>query len=71
MLVGRPPSDGTTDPNSFRLRVPIKSVIERTLVWLAQFRRLTIRYERRSDNHVVLLSLGRSLICLNAIDWFR
>jgi transposase len=43
-------------------------VVERTLAWLAQFRRLTIRYERRSDIHVAFLSLGCSLICLKAIE---
>ncbi len=42
-------------------------VVERTFAWLDQFRRLTIRYERRHDIHDAFLSLGCSLICLNAI----
>ena len=41
--------------------------VERTLAWLSQFRRLTIRYERRQDIHEALVSLGCSLICCNAI----
>jgi transposase len=45
-------------------------VVERTLAWLNQFRRLTIRYERRSDIHEAFLSLGCSLICLKAIERF-
>jgi transposase len=42
-------------------------VVERTLAWLNQFRRLTIRYERRQDIHEAFVSLGCSLICCNAI----
>jgi transposase len=45
-------------------------VIERTLAWLGQFRRLTIRYERRQDIHDAFLSLGCSLLCFNAIQRF-
>ncbi|HYI15355.1 MAG TPA: IS5 family transposase [Thermomicrobiales bacterium] len=43
-------------------------VIERTLAWLNQFRRLTIRYERRQEIHEAFLSLGCALICLKAIE---
>lgn len=39
-------------------------VVERTLSWLNRFRRLKIRYERRSDIHLAFLQLGCSLICL-------
>jgi transposase len=39
-------------------------VVERTLAWLARFRRLTIRYERRADIHEAFLHLGCALICL-------
>jgi hypothetical protein len=39
--------------------------IERTLAWVAKYRRLTIRYERRDDVHEAFLHLGCSLICLN------
>jgi transposase len=45
-------------------------VVERTLAWLNQFRRLTIRYERRQDIHEAFLSLGCSLICFNALTRF-
>ena len=40
-------------------------VVERTLAWLAKYRRLTIRYERRNDIHEAFLHLGCSLICFN------
>jgi transposase len=40
-------------------------VVERTLAWLARYRRLAIRYERRADIHDALLHLGCALICLN------
>jgi hypothetical protein len=42
--------------------------IERTLAWLAKYRRLTIRYERRDDIHEAFLHLGCSLICLNYLS---
>lgn len=42
-------------------------VVERTLAWLARFRRLTIRYERRADIHEAFLHLGCALICFNAL----
>ena len=45
-------------------------VVERTLAWLGQFRRLTIRYERRLDIHQAFLSLGCALICFNAVVRF-
>lgn len=38
-------------------------VVERTLSWLHQFRRLRIRYERRPDIHEAFLTLGCILIC--------
>ena len=37
-------------------------VVERTLAWLLQFRRLAIRYERRDDIHLALLDLGCAII---------
>jgi len=40
-------------------------VIERTLAWLATYRRLAVRYERRADIHEAFLRLACSLICLN------
>ena len=42
-------------------------VVERTLAWLGQYRRLTIRYERRADIHDAFLTLGCALICFNAL----
>ena len=41
-------------------------VVERTLAWLEQYRRLTIRYERRADIHDAFLTLGCALICFKA-----
>ena len=38
-------------------------VVERTLAWLHQFRRLRIRYERRSDIHEAFMTLACALIC--------
>ena len=38
-------------------------VVERTISWLHQFRRLRIRYERRADIHMAFLTLGCILIC--------
>ena len=40
-------------------------VVERTLAWFSQYRRLAIRHERRADVHEALLHLAASLICLN------
>ena len=45
-------------------------VVERTLAWLGQFRRLTVRYERRLDLHQAFLSLGCSLVCFTAVQRF-
>jgi transposase len=38
-------------------------VVERTLAWLRQFRRLRVRYDRRADIHRGFLSLACALIC--------
>jgi len=40
-------------------------VVERTLAWLSQYKRLVIRYERRLDLHKAFLHLGCALICWN------
>ena len=42
-------------------------VVERTLSWLHQHRRLRIRYERRADIHEAFVSIACSLICLRAL----
>ena len=39
-------------------------VVERTISWLHQFRRLRIRFEKRSDIHEAFLAIGCALICL-------
>lgn len=44
-------------------------VVERTLAWLHQFRRLRVRYERRDDIHEAFMGIGCSLICLNILNW--
>jgi transposase len=38
-------------------------VVERTFAWLARYRRLTVRYERRADIRQAFLYLGCLLIC--------
>lgn len=38
-------------------------VVERTIAWLHQFRRLRIRYERRPEIHEAFLALGCAIIC--------
>jgi transposase len=40
-------------------------VVEPTMAWLARYRRLTIRYERRVEIHQAFLTLGCALICFN------
>ena len=42
-------------------------VVERTLSWLHQYRRLRVRYERRDDIHEAFLQIGCSLICFKAL----
>src|SRR5919108_650998 len=43
-------------------------VVERTIAWLHQYRRLRIRYERRDDIHEAFLAIGCSLICLRLLQ---
>jgi IS5 family transposase len=43
-------------------------VVERTLAWLSQFRRLRIRDERRADIHLAFLTLGCALICFRKLQ---
>ncbi|MEV0589307.1 transposase [Nonomuraea sp. NPDC050310] len=38
-------------------------VIERTMSWLAGYRRLTIRYERYSGNYLAFLGLAAAMCC--------
>ncbi len=41
----------------------VRWVVERTIAWLNQFRRLRVRYERRADIHKAFLTIGCVLIC--------
>lgn len=43
-------------------------VVERTLSWLHDFRRLRIRWERRDDIHEAFLTLAEGLICFSVIS---
>jgi transposase len=43
-------------------------VVERTLAWLGQFRRLTVRYERREEIRQAFHALGCSLLCFTAVQ---
>jgi IS5 family transposase len=43
-------------------------IVERTLAWLARYRRLTIRYERRVATHRAFLHLACALICFNFLQ---
>lgn len=43
-------------------------VVERTLAWLSQMRRLRVRYERRDDIHEALVALGCGLITWRAVQ---
>ena len=45
-------------------------VVERTFAWLGRFRRLTVRYERRSDIHLAFTVFGCALVCLNQVRRF-
>lgn len=42
-------------------------VIERTMSWLTGYRRLTIRYERRSDLFLAFTTLAAALICFKRL----
>lgn len=42
-------------------------VVERTLAWLSQMRRLRVRYERRDDIHEAFVQLGCALITWKAV----
>ncbi|MFJ7441732.1 hypothetical protein ACIQW5_29615, partial [Methylorubrum thiocyanatum] len=44
--------------------------VERTHAWFNSFRRLSIRYERRSDIYEAFTTLAASLITLNQIKRF-
>jgi transposase len=43
-------------------------VVERSLSWLHQHRRLLVRYERRADVHESLMSVTCCLICWRRLE---
>ena len=43
-------------------------VVERTIAWLHQLRRLRVRWERRADIHEAFMSLACNLICLRRLQ---
>jgi transposase len=45
-------------------------VVERTLSWLNRYRRLKVRYERRSDIYQAFLDRGCALVCWNYVRRF-
>jgi transposase len=45
-------------------------VVERTHSWMNRFRRLLIRWEKKSDNYTQLLHFACAYICLNAAEVF-
>ena len=45
----------------------VRYVVERTISWLHNFRRLRVRYERRADIHEGFLACAKSLICLSIL----
>ncbi|WP_379962682.1 IS5 family transposase [Edwardsiella ictaluri] len=45
-------------------------VVERTHGWLAGFGKLRIRFERRLDTHLALLTLACAVICLRFVERF-
>ncbi|ALN73075.1 hypothetical protein M673_10120 [Aureimonas sp. AU20] len=45
-------------------------VVERTFAWLAQFRHLDVRYERRADINIAFTKLACAIICIRQIRRF-
>ena len=45
-------------------------VVERTFAWMARFRRLVVRYERRADIHLAFTTLAAALVTLNQVRRF-
>jgi transposase len=42
-------------------------VVERTISWLHQNRRMRVRYEKRDDTHEALMLLAEAMICWNLL----
>jgi len=45
----------------------VRWVVERTISWLHQFRRLRVRFKRRADIHKPFVALGCAMICWNTL----
>lgn len=45
----------------------LRWVVERTIAWLRQFRRLRVRYERDPEIHQAFLTLGCIMICFRRL----
>jgi transposase len=45
----------------------LRWVVERTLAWLHQFKRLLVRYDRRAEIHEAFLALGCCLVCFRRL----
>ena len=45
-------------------------MIERTMAWLRQFRRLRMRYEKRADIHEAFVCIACIMICYNSLKGF-
>jgi transposase len=43
-------------------------VVERTFAWLHQFKRLLVRYDRRSEIHEAFLAVGCCLVCYRRLS---
>jgi hypothetical protein len=43
-------------------------VVERSPAWLAEVRRLGVRYVRRDDIHQAVLDFGRATICFRMLS---
>lgn len=43
-------------------------VVERTIAWLHQHRRLRVRYERRADIHEAFLQIAGCLVCFKLLQ---
>jgi transposase len=49
---------------------PHRWVVKRTLAWFARYRRIAIRYERRTDIFEAFHHLAASLICCRFVQPF-
>ena len=46
----------------------LRWMVERTIAWLHQYRRLRVRFERRADIHEAFISIGCTLICWKCLN---